>query len=73
MVRLIAQIEYFARQGRMVVPVDLAATAQREAGTSRHSLPPIPVVSPIMPLMHATSSRVTTRPLVKRARQAHCP
>ena len=35
--RLKSQVEYFAHEGRMVVPVDLATRVQEEVGTSRHA------------------------------------
>ena len=73
--RLKAQLEYFAREGRMVVPVDLATRVQEEAGTSRHSLPPMPAAPPtrVVPLLQTVGSGATSRPPVKRAHQAHCP
>ena len=73
--RLRAQIDYFARQGRMVVPVNLAATVREEAMTSRHSLPPATVVPPTprVAKIRDTGPRVTNRMQTQRTYQAHCP
>ena len=72
--RLKSQVEYFAREGRMVVPVDLASTAREEAGIPRHSLPPMPAAPPTrdISLPSTASSGSTPRLPAKRGHQAHC-
>ena len=73
--RLKSQVEYFAREGRMVVPVNLAATAREEAGNPGHSASPMPAASLVrnVSLPPTASSGSTSRLPAKRAHQAHCP